>query len=60
MNQREPVYCDCCGKQVMGYRIGGRVVWYNESHGVRHTVAIALEGLDKPEENEKDRVVTGG
>ena len=66
MNQREPVYCDCCGTVVMGYRTQDSrkgyilIVWFDQRHGVRHTVAIVVAPLDNSQKKGNDREVTGG
>ena len=40
---REPIYCDCCGKVVMGYRLAYAIVWFDNRHGVKHTVKVPID-----------------
>jgi hypothetical protein len=38
---RKPIYCDCCGKEVMAWQYqDGRIVVTDRRHGQRHTVSI--------------------
>lgn len=45
--QRVPIYCSCHGDVVMGYRVNGQIVWYDERHGERHIAVLTDEALDK-------------
>ena len=42
---REAIFCDCCGKVVMGYRLSDAIVWFDNRHGVKHTVKVALAAV---------------
>jgi hypothetical protein len=40
---REPIYCDCCGKEVMAWRVNGRIIVNDRRHGERHTVSLDVQ-----------------
>lgn len=40
--ERIPVMCDDCGRQVMAYRKGDTLIITDRRHGENHTVAIPL------------------
>ena len=39
-DKRKPIYCACCGKEIMGYRFNGTVVWYDMRHGEKHFASV--------------------
>ncbi len=42
-DDREPIYCDCCGKEVMAWRLpDGRIIINDRRHGEKHTVSLDL------------------
>ena len=38
--ERIPVYCDCHGTEIMGYKVDGNIIWFDERHGERHFKAV--------------------
>lgn len=40
---RKPIYCSCCGTQVMGWREGNRIIISDRRHGERHTAVVTLD-----------------
>lgn len=45
---REPIYCDCHGNVVMGYRANGIIVWYDKRHGHNHFKALPEHPMPGP------------
>lgn len=46
MDKRETIYCDCHGTVSMGYRVGDKVVWFDNRHGEKHQVSIVVANMN--------------
>lgn len=45
--KRQPIYCDCCESQIVGYREENRIIWFINTTKGRHTKVIDLNSIDK-------------
>ena len=41
---REPIYCDCCGKEVLAWRVNGKIIVKDRRHGEKHTLSLDIRG----------------
>ena len=48
---REPIYCDCCGKEIVAMIIGDRVVIIQRRHGKEHCRSLTLDMIKELIEN---------